>query len=300
MRRKIIKQGVATLTISLPAKWTKKYKLNAGDELDVEAKDGSLVIRTGKPVEVKKEVLDLTKIDALIKRIVASKYLKGADEIEIKFDDIKKARVIQQRVKEMIGMEVIFQGKNYLVIKDISGSAEEAFDPILRRVFFMIKVVAEESLKTLKKQETDLSYLEDMEANINSFTDYCIRILNKKGYPEFWKTPMIMGLVGRLEQLADAYKLLTGYITKNKIVLNPGMIKIFEMDYDLFKKFEALFYNFAYANAIAMAKSRDKIISEIDKKIEAAKTPKEVWILKSLREITEITIKLMDPNLIMA
>jgi len=44
MKRKIIKQGHNTLTITLPSEWVKKLNLNAGDEIEVYERDSGLVI----------------------------------------------------------------------------------------------------------------------------------------------------------------------------------------------------------------------------------------------------------------
>ncbi len=297
MRRKIIKQGTATLTLSLPAKWTKKLNLKAGDEIEVEEKDTTLVMTPPTVHKHMRETIDLSKIDILLKRIVAAKYLEGVDELEVKFDSLNKARLIQQRVREMIGMEVIQQGKNHLIIKDVTGVAENAFDPILRRVFFMISAVAEESLHTLKRKETDLAYLEDMEANINRVTDHCFRILNKYGYPEYSKTPVMYTIVMLLEQLGDEYKLLTHYITKNKIVLDSSVVTLYDRIQRLFKKFEGLFYEFSYEGAAAMAKERDGITAEINKKSGSTKSAKEVYVLCSFREMTELIIRMMGQTL---
>ncbi len=300
MRRKIIKQGAATLTISLPAKWTKKLNLKAGDEIELEEKDTTLVMTPPTVPKHMRETIDLSKLDNLLKRIVAAKYLEGVDELEVKFDSLNKARLIQQRVREMIGMEVIQQGKNYLIIKDISGVSENAFDPILRRVFFMISAVADESLQTLKRKETDLAYLEDMEANINRVTDHCFRILNKYGYPEYSKTPVMYAVVMLLEQLGDEYKLLTGYITKNKVVLESSVIALYDRIQRLFKKFEGLFYEFSYEAAAALAKERDSIAFEIDRKLNSTKSAKETYVLRFLREMTELIVRMMGQTLTLA
>jgi phosphate uptake regulator len=300
MRRKIIKQGAATLTLSLPAKWTKKLNLKAGDEIDVEEKDTTLVMTPPNIAKHTRETIDLSKLDTLLKRIVSAKYLEGVDELEVKFDSLNKARLIQQRVREMIGMEVIQQGKNHLVIKDISGITENAFDPILRRVFFMISAVADESLHTLKQKETDLAYLEDMEANINRVTDHCFRILNKYGYTEYSKTPVMYTIVMLLEQLGDEYKMFTNYITKNKVVPEPSIIALYDRIQRLFKKFEGLFYEFSYEGAASLAKERDSIVHEIDKKLNGTKSAKETYVLRSLREMTELIVRLMGQTLTLA
>ena len=300
MRRKIIKQGAATLTISLPAKWTKRFNLKGGDEVEVSEHDRDLLVSSYKAAEKKREMLDLTKTEKMLKRFIAAKYLKGADEIEVKFNTLEKSRIVQQRVKEMIGMEVVEQGKGSLVIKDITGAAEQNFDPLLKRVFYMLNAVTEESLKSLKQQETDLEYLEDMESNINRFTDYCMRLLNKQGHPDLSKTPMYFSLVVLLEQLADEHKRFLQSITKGKSPLPADLVRIYEKIHRLFRINEQLAGAFSHEKACSAAGLRDEIIAELEKRIEKAKSAREMQWLCSLRAITDLTMRLMDPLLLLA
>ena len=53
MKRKIIKQGHNTLTITLPNKWAKELNLLAGDEVDVLESNGSIIVN-GKQHNQKK------------------------------------------------------------------------------------------------------------------------------------------------------------------------------------------------------------------------------------------------------
>ena len=42
MKRKLVQQGAATMMVSLPSKWIKKFGLKKGDEIDLEEK-GSII-----------------------------------------------------------------------------------------------------------------------------------------------------------------------------------------------------------------------------------------------------------------
>ena len=44
MKRKLVKQGGTALTVSLPAKWARKYNLKAGDEVEGEEEDWTLIV----------------------------------------------------------------------------------------------------------------------------------------------------------------------------------------------------------------------------------------------------------------
>ena len=63
MKRKVIKQGNNTLTITLPKKWTTRYHVKAGDELDLYEKDRGLIIGEHKGVTEQKTELDVSGLD---------------------------------------------------------------------------------------------------------------------------------------------------------------------------------------------------------------------------------------------
>ncbi len=65
MRRKVVKLGPATLVVSLPSKWTKKFSINAGDELEMEEHNKNLIISTEKGINIEKEAIDISNWDHL-------------------------------------------------------------------------------------------------------------------------------------------------------------------------------------------------------------------------------------------
>ncbi|MBS3174943.1 hypothetical protein J4440_03630 [Candidatus Woesearchaeota archaeon] len=294
MKRKIVKLGPATLVISLPNKWVRKFNIVAGNELEVVEEEKGLIIKTESNFKTEKEFLDFTKINKLLKRILASKYTKGTDEIEIKIDSLEKSRIIQKRVDEMIGMEVIEQSKDRLLIKDIQGTNIENFDNILRRVLYLINSLSEESLKSISKKETDLEYLQDIEKNINKFTDYCFRILNKKGYANYKNTSAMYCIIYLLEDLADEYKNLISYINENKIKLNNELILIYSKIDDYYKNLQKLFLKFDLEDAVNLADYRDKIIIFTSKQLKNTKSANEAIIIKNFERIIKIIIDIMD------
>ena len=86
MKRKIVKQGAATMMVSLPSKWVKKNNLEKGDEVDIDEQDKELIITPEKKVEKKKQVtIDITpdKKDNIYP-ILTHAYRRGFDKIILK------------------------------------------------------------------------------------------------------------------------------------------------------------------------------------------------------------------------
>jgi len=292
MKRKVVKLGPSTLVVSLPRKWIKKCNVDAGDELDIEERQRSIIVTTEKEDSIERDTLDFTKHDSLIKRILASRYLKGTDEIEVRVNTREKARTVQKRVDEMIGMEVIEQGKERLLIKAMGTGTEDDLDKIMQRVFFLLHTLSEDSLKAMRTGEKDLSYLSDMEENINRFTDYAFRMLNKRGHTNARKTAVIYCTLYLLEEIGDDYKKINKHVEKTK----TNYVSLFERIHNFFLTLEKNFRKFSYDNAINLAKERDSIIKEIRTLQEGAKKD-ELIFLSHAENLTDNIIKVMGQQL---
>ena len=55
MKRKIVKQGAATLMVSLPSAWLRENKLGKGDEIDLEVFDDNLFV-SATNIDIKREI----------------------------------------------------------------------------------------------------------------------------------------------------------------------------------------------------------------------------------------------------
>ncbi len=294
MKRKIVKLGPATMVVSLPSKWIKDQNIKAGDEVNLEEKDTELTISTQGTSTITKETINLSPYSKLMKRILVSRYLKGNDEIEVIFDTLDKSRIIQRRVDELIGVEIIDQGKDRIVIKDLAKNEEDNFENILKRILYLLNTLADESLKTIQEQKTDLEYTADIEKSINKFTDYCFRILNKKGYPQRQKIATLYCALFLIEEIADEYKNLNSHITQRKLKLDKEYIQLYANINNQSKDMQKLFLKFSFDDAIVLAEKHDAIIKDIRKKLDNPKIKvNEVILLKHFEKISEHIIKVM-------
>jgi len=62
MKRKLVKQGGTALTVSLPAKWAKKYDLKAGDEIDLVEEGNKKLEKTWQKISKLNTSLDKLNI----------------------------------------------------------------------------------------------------------------------------------------------------------------------------------------------------------------------------------------------
>ena len=294
MKRKAVRLGPSTLVVSLPSKWIKEQKVNPGSELDIVENNNKLTISTNEQEEFKNIEINLCNTPILHKRILAAKYMEGYDEITIKVKDAKQARAIQNRVDGLIGMEIIEQTKEKLVLKDMGTNDKENIQNIIRRIFFLLKTISNDSLEAIKNKEQNLEYLEDMEKNVNKFTEYCFRVLNKKGYQDKTQTAIQYCMIFLLENLGDEYKDVVKFINNEKIILSEELTAIFKDINKYHEDVEKLYFKYSHEDAEKLAKTRDKLISKTTTLIKKTKNPKEAIILKLFENIISTIIKIMN------
>ncbi len=242
MKRKIIKQGHNTLTVTLPSKWVQLFNLKPGDEIDIAEKENGLFLTTEKHDEELKTEIDLQGLDIpTIWKYIMAVYREGYDEVIVKFDpnmkydhplkyftsdliELKKGRfaehtpyeILRIMTSRFIGFEIIEHHKNYCVLKNMAQLTSKEFDPSLRRVFLLLDQMAEETLNAVKKNDPKIvSHLRDIDLNVDKFVDYCIRVLNKTGFKDVKKSHVLFSVLYLLELLGDEFKNMSMHILKD-------------------------------------------------------------------------------------
>ena len=73
--------------MTLPAEWSKKLNLKAGDEVDLVEDSGSLIINGKQNNGFKSTEIDITGFSVpMLWRFFSSAYREGYDEIRLKYD----------------------------------------------------------------------------------------------------------------------------------------------------------------------------------------------------------------------
>jgi phosphate uptake regulator len=274
MKRKIVKQGSATLTVSLPSKWTKRFSLKQGDEIEVDETGNNLILKPRGEIAVSKTNLDIKNMpSAIAYRYIIGAYKKGSDEITIEFtpeiEDLKANKkiktipFIQSIVDKLIGVEILEQSSGRCVLKQITQVSEDDFDIVLRRIFLLLLSLSEESLAVVSKTSSGIESVDNMHDNIDKFVNYCIRLLNKKGHED--KTSLYYYTIQELEEISDTYGYLAREFISEKRKISKETIAVFKMVNETLRTFYEYFYDSKKDKAAKIIKDRRKIFSEINK-----------------------------------
>ncbi len=289
MKRRVIKQGHNTLTVTLPSKWVKDLNINAGDEIELIEKNKSILLTSEKHNgETKRTELDVSDMDIpTIWKHFMSIYREGYDEIKVKFDpqseldspykfitqhrlDNKYKKILGKRTmtsalqgfaNRFIGFEIVEHGKGFIIIKDMGAPTSKEFDNSLRRVFLLFQQMAEETLEAIEKGDSSsLVGIHDIDINLDKFHDYCIRVLNKIGCNNGKKIHLLFSTLYLLEMAGDEFKNIATHLVND---LKDSKFENIKEMVEFIKEQIENYYNLFYK----YDEDKVKKISELDQKI---------------------------------
>jgi phosphate uptake regulator len=294
MLRKIVKQGNSALTLTLPSDWAKRFKLKAGDELEVLEEKDFLKISTEKFGE-KNISIDITQLNApLIWTYIIASYRKGYDLIKLNFKK-EQMKIVQEAVDALLGLAIIEQSSNSCVIKDLSAfPSEKEFQNIQRRIFYLLEEISESSLLALKnKSKEDLKNIELHDYNINKFSNFCIRIINKKNLE-----PTLEYIIAELENLGDEYAKLSIDLSESKsLKIEKDILSVFEGMNQFFIDFHKLYYSFSNEKVNGLVEEKNKINKKINS--ISPKTQQETILLFHLSKILHLITNIGERMIMM-
>jgi len=187
MKRKVVKHGSATLTISLPSRWVKKYGIKPGDELDIIEDKGNLTIVTSKDIKSIKEAhLPFDDFGLVGGRAIGALFKGGVDVIRVSYKSPDALKHIEKSLNELIGFEMMQQRENSCTLKEVSGFSDQSeLDPMIRRTFMILLSLVDDCLEAIKSNNKQLlATMVHRDATINKFANYCRRLINKKRFKQ--------------------------------------------------------------------------------------------------------------------
>jgi phosphate uptake regulator len=203
MERKLVKQGNGALTITLPNEWLIKNNLRKGDNINILESGKDLILSSKNNLTDNSIDMEISTDKPFFKRYVRTAYVLGYNKITIFSSKQLPYLEINEALSSLIGFEITEQSSKKCVIESMV-KYDDAFDNIIRRIFFMVSTMFKEIILCLEKKDiVELKGLSHSEKTVNRFVDLSLRFLNQKGYTDFKKTPYIYHFLTGLEACAD-------------------------------------------------------------------------------------------------
>lgn len=292
MKRKVIRQGNNTLTITLPRGWASRWGVAAGDELDLEEKGRQLVLGNQNSVALEKIQIDASKLnDRALCWILSAAHKSGYDEIEAFNLNSEKAAIISELVRDLFtGFSIVEQSPNRCLLRSISKEMESEFEVIFRRGFLVALSMADSTLQYLKEKETErMRELLPLEKTNNQLTNFCERVINKVGYHDVKKNCFYYVIAWNLEKVCDEYKYLCEYFPGKKTVVKPELIDLLAKTNRFFRGYYEIFYKFDMAGLAVLANDGKELIKLARAAGKDCKTEADFVVLSTILQILHRT-----------
>jgi phosphate uptake regulator len=243
VKRRVILMGGKTYVLSLPSQWVKKYRIQKGEELELEEKQDSIVIKRGKCVEGGSIDVDFSKLDKMFGRAIGALYKGGYSQVKIRYNSKEQLQIIEETLqRSCIGFEITKQENNYVIIESITEVKKEEFDASLKRLFFSLEAMGSDLVAC--RSENDFRKVIEKDGQINRLADFCRRVINKEMVIE--KPALGYYIVEQLERIGDIYKRFAKLQIGRKGVTNDETKGLLIEINKLFVRYRELFYNFSY------------------------------------------------------
>jgi len=302
MKRRVVKHGPATLTVSLPKKWVDTFHIQNGQEIDV-TEDGQSLIISASAHHIKKQVtLSIDSLDrTLLMYTIRGYYRYGVDELTLNFKQptLNYGRsstkqtvksIVEQELQRLMGFEVVHESQNTITIRCVQQPTFSDFDTILRRIFLLLKI----SAKSLEKPMTTvaLADIEQSHDQITKFVSYCLRVLNISHHPDFHQTTYYYHTIGSLDRVMDFVKYAAREINKKKI--SSTAYEFISSTNKVIEGFYDFFFAFSLPDATKINEKRYQLETALSK---ASLSSRDMMICAKYSTIAELILDLVEARM---
>ena len=299
MKRKVVKHGDSTLTISLPSKWVMANNIKQGQHLNVESSKGILII-SNEEKHFDSITTDLSKDEEwAIRKILRHLYVSGYDEININFSNPQQLSQIRKGLDVLTGMEVMESKPNYCKLRCMISIDESEYEITAKRMLNLVLTQLEYFLEDCKKGNS-VMWGEVLEIFF-TFSKLCNlsrRLINKKNIFDIIQSKYAYDFLNGLMEISLFIKYSYGQINKK------GKVKLTEKELEFISKTVEFFSGLISAyNTLSKEKIKDFFIQRekmFDNVLEILNDKNPIithYFLMILRNMTSIGNHILMQNL---
>ena len=229
-----------------------------------------------------------------MRRLIANPYVLGYDTIKVTFEDLAVLDKIQEITdKYLLGFEIVSQGKDYCIIKNVARGIESEFQQLFNRQFIVLLSFGKELGDAFRNKDFErLSSILKYEETLNKLGYFCKRMLNTAGYAESEKTRALYNLTSICEMAGDLFRYITIQGIEKKPALSKNTLDYFDKINDLLelsiKKLKAL-----KVEELKGFREKRIYIRDVGKKL-LNKPAQDAFIIHNLMAIGELTHHMTD------
>ena len=159
--RKVQVTGGSTYTVSLPKDWATENDVEAGSVVEFHSEEDLLLLSPRREEERTEGTLDITGLEDEheLTRAVMTMYVSGFDVIRLETARITAAqrRVIREATQGLVGLEVIEETSERVVLRDLLDSSELSVHNAITRMRLVSLTMLEDAVEALIEDDDDLA-----------------------------------------------------------------------------------------------------------------------------------------------
>ncbi len=158
--RKVQVTGGSTYTVSIPKDWATDNGISAGSEVEFYPEGDSLFLTPRSEDERTEGTLDISGLEGdELTRAVMTMYVSGFDIIALENTRISndQRRTIRQATQSLVGLEVLEETRNRVVIRDLLDSAELSIHNAVSRMRLISLSMLEDAISALAESDIDMA-----------------------------------------------------------------------------------------------------------------------------------------------
>ncbi len=150
--RKVQVTGGSTYTVSLPKEWATENDISSGATVELYADDDTLLVTPQRDTDHQEGTLEIAALaDEQLVRAVMTMYVSGFDVIHLEANAIStdQRRAIRSAVQGLVGVEVVEESDDHVVVQDLLDSAELSIVNAITRMRLIATSMLEDAVTAL-------------------------------------------------------------------------------------------------------------------------------------------------------
>ncbi|RJX43336.1 histidine kinase [Halonotius aquaticus] len=159
--RKVQVTGGSTYTVSIPKTWANDNDVSAGSTVEFYPEGDSLFMTPVGGDDQTEGTLDITNLEGTeLIRAVMTMYVSGFDVIILESGRITNDQrgMIREATQSLVGLEVLEETKDEIVIRDLLDSSELSIHNAVTRMRLIAASMLEDALLALRDLDRDLAH----------------------------------------------------------------------------------------------------------------------------------------------
>ncbi|WP_440764344.1 PhoU domain-containing protein [Natronorubrum sp. DTA7] len=158
--RKVQVTGGSTYTVSLPKSWATENGVGAGTTVEFYPENDSLLLTPQSETDRQKGTLDISDLEGeRLTRAVMTMYVSGFDIIRLEASRITtdQRSAIRSATQSLVGVEVLEETTDSVVIQDLLDSAELSIVNAVSRMRLIARSMLEDAVTALVENDDDIA-----------------------------------------------------------------------------------------------------------------------------------------------